>query len=361
MGKKAVFRLCYYLSIVLTILIACTAIAGAFAKYLSPIDGVSFTLFGLFLSVSLIANLFYLIYWLIRWKVWLLIPLIAIASNFYYIQRIFQFSDQYNNQTISNQLTIGTYNVHSFNNNTNGYYSREIAAFLKKEGVDIACFQEFRIAKEFNKDSLRNVFSDWKYSCIPSPHNNQPILQIAIFSKYPIINGELFTYSDSKNCGMWCDLDIYGDTIRLFNIHLQTTSVSQTKRAVNQEIKKENLSGLEKAVYILNNEMQVNFVKRAYQADFVAKQIEQSPYPIILCGDFNSIPSSYAYSTIRGKELIDGFQACGSGYMYTFRYFKHLLRIDYIFTTKEFQGHQYFSPYLDYSDHKPVIMKLSLH
>lgn len=56
----------------------------------------------------------------------------------------------------------------------------------------------------------------------------------------------------------------------------------------------------------------------------------------------------------------DGFQTCGHGYMYTFRYFKHLLRIDYILHLSQFQGVDYFSPDLEYSDHNPVVMRMRL-
>ena len=86
--------------------------------------------------------------------------------------------------------------------------------------------------------------------------------------------------------------------------------------------------------------------------------ITASPYPTLVCGDFNSLPSSYTYRTMKGDKLKDGFQTCGHGYMYTFRYFKKLLRIDYILHTKDFEGLDYFSPEVDYSDHKPVVMRM---
>ncbi len=363
MGRKAVFRLCYYITIFVTIVFACVAIAGACAKFISPAQNNSLTLFGLFLPVVLIINAATLIYWMCRFKIWFLIPLIAIGTNYNYLNRIFRFPFKPNIETqITNNekgFIIGTYNVHSFNKDTTGYYCRQIGQFMQEQEADIVCFQEFGITKEFNTDSLRAALSNWNYSCIPFPKNKQPILNIAVFSKYPIINGQLFTYSDSKNCGMWCDLDINGDTIRLFNIHLETTEVSQTKGNVEKEIKKEDLRGVNNAIDVLTNDMKTNFVKRSFQADFVATKIEESPYPTILCGDFNSIPSSYAYRTVKGKHFLDGFQTSGHGYMYTFNYFKHLLRIDYIFNTADFKGINYYSKHLDYSDHNPVIMQLT--
>lgn len=98
----------------------------------------------------------------------------------------------------------------------------------------------------------------------------------------------------------------------------------------------------------------------AVQAKQINQLISDSPYPTLVCGDFNSLPSSYVYQTVKGEKMNDGFQTCGHGYMYTFRYFKHLLRIDYILHSSEFQGVDYFSPDLEYSDHNPVVMRMRL-
>lgn len=104
-----------------------------------------------------------------------------------------------------------------------------------------------------------------------------------------------------------------------------------------------------------------NFRKRAAQAKTLEQLIRTTPYPVLVCGDFNSLPSSYTYSTVKGDNLQDGFQTCGHGYMYTFRYFKRLLRIDYIFHSKEFKGVDYYSPDLDLcSDHNPVVMEVKM-
>ncbi len=103
-----------------------------------------------------------------------------------------------------------------------------------------------------------------------------------------------------------------------------------------------------------------NFVKRAAQAEHMHKLITASPTPHWCVATFNSLPSSYTYHTMKGNRLKDGFQTCGHGYMYTFRYFKRLLRIDYIFHSEELEGLDYFSPELDYSDHNPVVMRMKI-
>jgi len=98
-------------------------------------------------------------------------------------------------------------------------------------------------------------------------------------------------------------------------------------------------------------------VVRARQADLVAQKIAQSPYPVIVCGDFNDVPYSYTYETMKG-DLVDGFKECGKGFMGTFRGRKSV-RIDYIFHSEKFYGEDYYTRDLNYSDHNPVYMRMN--
>ncbi|WP_455585949.1 endonuclease/exonuclease/phosphatase family protein [Bacteroides sp.] len=364
MGRKAVSRLFYYISILLTFILAGITVAGAFSGYTSPAENILYAFIGLALPVLLLLNFAVLIYWSIRLRIWLIVPLVAILGNWGYLSRVIRFSSQDSSKTTAlateTTLTIATYNVDSFNGDQTGYSCKAMARYMKEAGSDIICMQEYNTNREFNADSVKATFSDWPYHSIPQATDKTPLLQIAVFSKYPILEQQLITYPDSRNCSMWCDIDVHGKRIRLFNNHLQTTEVSRNKRILEKELNTESGIGTERAALKLTEGLKENFVKRAAQAEQMRKLINVSPYPTLVCGDFNSLPSSYTYRTMKGDKLKDGFQSCGHGYMYTFRYFKKLLRIDYIFHTDDFKGLDYFSPDLDYSDHKPVVMKVKV-
>lgn len=361
MGKKAVSKLFYCTSIALTFVLAGITIAGAFAGHIPPEHSTLMPFIGLALSGLLLINLAVAIYWGIRRRFWIIIPLIAIAANWQYLGRIFQPPFTAGGKE-ANTLKIATYNVDSFGNEQSGYSCKEIAAYMKEHRVDIICFQEFAGNRYFTPDSIRNAFADWQYAVIPQAPDSTPILQVALFSKYPVKDSRLITYPDSRNCSMWCDLNVDGQTVRIFNNHLQTTEVSQNKRRLERELAKNELTGREEAVARqLLEGLNENFRKRAAQAKTLEQLIRTTPYPILVCGDFNSLPSSYTYSTVKGDNLQDGFQTCGHGYMYTFRYFKRLLRIDHIFHSKEFKGVDYYSPDLKLcSDHNPVVMEVKM-
>lgn len=106
-----------------------------------------------------------------------------------------------------------------------------------------------------------------------------------------------------------------------------------------------------KAVRNLVLKMKNNYLERAEQTD-----IKRSPYPVIVCGDFNDTPASYIYHRVR-NGLTDGFQDAGNGYQYTFRQLYGLWRIDYVFYSESLKGQDYFSPDVSYSDHNMVVWR----
>ncbi len=357
MGKKAVFRLFYVYSIAATILLALFTWGAWYAQYVPPASSSLFPFLGLALPCLLLLNVVAIIYWSLRWRYWVWIPLLAILANWQYIHSIYQFSSQKPSE--ENSIRLATYNIDSFGNDKSGNTCREVAQFMKEEHIDIICFQEFHASREFPFDSILAVFQEWEYCAVP--YSKESLLQLAILSRYPIVNSELIRYEETANCSMWCDIVIQTDTIRVFNNHLQTTSVSQNKRKLEKQLATDNRYGSTQAVTRIFTAMHDNFVMRSRQAEKVQEYISQSPYPLIVCGDLNSIPSSYTYRTIHDSKLKDGFHTSGKGYMYTFRYLKKILRIDYIFHSDRFKGITYYSPDVEYSDHKPVIMELVIH
>ena len=103
-----------------------------------------------------------------------------------------------------------------------------------------------------------------------------------------------------------------------------------------------------------------NYRARAEQAEHIAEHIARSPYPTIVCGDFNDTPMSYTYGTIISTDLADAFVEAGKGSEYTFKGLYNLFRIDYILADEEaFEVKEYRSYDLDYSDHKSVVAVLS--
>jgi endonuclease/exonuclease/phosphatase family metal-dependent hydrolase len=101
------------------------------------------------------------------------------------------------------------------------------------------------------------------------------------------------------------------------------------------------------------------FLKRQVQAERVKAEVDKSPYPVVLCGDFNDVPNSYAYATI-GNGLQNAFVQKGSGIGRSFSGIAPTLRIDNIFLDERFSVQQFTRIKKKLSDHFPIITDVAL-
>jgi len=356
MGRKAFFLLLYFFAICFSVTLAIFAILASIGPLYKPEYGAFIPLLTLSLPFLLIANAILLVWWAIRWKRWVWVSLIAIIANYSFIESMYRFGSEEVAQTQGKTLNVVTYNVQNFDWQPTLWSLTDIAVFLLDENIDVICFQEYAESESFNEDSVASVLNFLPYYKID--RNSSDGLSLAIFSKYPISGNGNYKYK-SMTKGIWVDIQVDGKPIRVFNCHLQTTNVNQTRGELERNLVIDLDAQTKNAAQKLLNAAERNFWIRVQQADSIGKLIRQTPYPTIVCGDLNSVPTSYCYWKIRGN-LVDGFKECGSGYGATYRYMKALYKIDYIFHSKELKGISYRVNKLDYSDHYPTVMELSL-
>ena len=358
MGKAAVKNVFYGILVMVTCLLATATILAAFSGRFEPAGHPYMALLGLGLPLLLITNLLVSVAWVIARKRWGIIPIIAIACNWGYLSATFQIPwFQPGKDDARHQLKVATYNVHNFGGEITGYSCKEIARLMREEEVDVLCLQEMGGNRYFPTDSIVRTFSHWKYSYLPANDTAQS-LPIALFSRYPIRRQHFIPHPDSYNSSLVCDLLVGTDTIRLLNNHLQTTSVSQNRHKWQRELNTNDRKREVEAIGNVAGTLLANFIKRSEQTQVTADIVRRSHYPVILCGDLNSIPSSYTYHVL-SSLLKDGFKEGGTGYMYTYRLAKRLLRIDYVFHSPQLRCISYRSPNWDLcSDHNPVLSEL---
>ena len=99
------------------------------------------------------------------------------------------------------------------------------------------------------------------------------------------------------------------------------------------------------------------FIKRAKQAELIEYSISLSPYPVIVCGDFNDTPSSYTYNTV-SKKLTDSFVESGNGFGRSYVGAFPSFRIDYILHSDQFIAYNFKTIREELSDHYPIITSL---
>jgi endonuclease/exonuclease/phosphatase family metal-dependent hydrolase len=352
MGKLAVQKYFSFTILIITVLLMIFTITGLYGGEVNPAGNTARAMLVYALPLLIIANIIMLLYWCImrRWH-WALIPLITILCCIPYSMTIYKFGSSNENADSMKGIKIATYNVAMFSRETSGFIAQDILAEMKKQKVDIVCFQEYsdQSGDRKNSDSYKENF----------PYMATGESDMVIYSSYPITNFKNLNFEMTNNSAMWAEIKISNQTIRVYNAHLETTGINRTlhsaSKLINQGMDVES-NALLRAIY---GNYTLGMMARAGQANVLAMDMRESEAPIIVCGDFNDVPYSYVYNTMLGDK-VDGFKECGKGWMYTFRGGKKNVRIDYIFHDKVFQGISYYRRDLTYSDHYPVFMKMTV-
>jgi endonuclease/exonuclease/phosphatase family metal-dependent hydrolase len=123
-----------------------------------------------------------------------------------------------------------------------------------------------------------------------------------------------------------------------------------------QNPKKETLK---KGIKGIVERMKSSYKNRAEEARAIKEHMQSSPYPIILCGDFNDTPLSYAYNTI-SENLKDAFKESGKGIGQSFVKIP-ALRIDYILHNESFSSYNYKRHKQKLSDHYAVSCEVDIN
>ena len=319
--------------------------------------------FGLAYKYLLAANLCFVIFWAFsRKKIYVVISILTILAGWTYLGKHMQiFEKEIPEEKLSESFKVISFNIQGFEQMNNVQPNGEtlnMFDFFRDEAPDIICMQEFVISprRDLDMETIVKKLENMLYSHIEMPRGT---FGIATLSKFPIINKRLVYADNTTNACMFSDIVIDNDTIRVYNIHLKSVGFNTDERhLLDNVVRREyDRSDLRTARSILRNLKGASF-ERANQVEILTSHIAQSPYPVIVCGDFNDPPASFSYRKVRGN-LKDAFIEAGSGRSTTYNIGKIAsLRIDYILFSDVFDAYDYKSPRVHVSDHFPVISRL---
>lgn len=210
----------------------------------------------------------------------------------------------------------------------------KIYDFIKSQNADVVFFQEYNNKNPL--DGFRYFENDFRV--------------VKIQSKFPILeSGQVKTNVDTGMC-IFADIKINGKIIRFVNVYMEPFSLEKKMVKPTEDLDVNE----EKARKVLRR-LVPTFKKHQTQINEIKEFVSQSPYPVIVGGDFNAVPNSYEYYKI-SDGLQDAFLKVGKGSGTSFHDFKFPLRIDYVFSSESIMPIRYkVDRSVKISDHFPVL------
>jgi len=282
-------------------------------------------------------------------KTLVLFPLISLLIGTPFILITYSFMGE--KEFDYHDLSILSYNVKFFRmSDTYDKFSTELIAWVSKDSSEVKCLQEYCTNSYYPKLNATKTIAEKGYDSFVfaakgkvSNHDQG----LAIFSKYDILDtGFVWENYGSINAGIFADIKIGLDTIRIYNVHLESMGLflHQYKYAEQYDSKMKSLI----------SKLKRGAEKRSNQIEKLIYHTNNCPFPYIICGDFNDTPYSYNYFTLK-QHFANAFEDAGNGFGFSFNSLLFFLRIDHHFFNGKIEAVNYrVDRSMKISDHFPT-------
>lgn len=364
MRKKHFFRFVFFLNLLVSISLCIASLS----PFVDPKTTVLPAFFGLAFPVLFMFNAAFLVFWLASWHKYIFVSIAALLLSSPHIGNYIQFNSV-SAPTGGEEIKLMSFNVRLFdlyNWSENKKTRDRIVEFLEKENPDVLCMQEFfnsNDKKYFNTlDTLQSSLGlsgvHTEYTKVL--HNGKHQFGIATLTSYPIIGKGTYVFEEgSNNIGIYTDIEIEDDTLRVINVHLASVHLSSLERQISEHLEKDLQTEQWRDALHVVERLANAFRARSLQAEKIAVAIAESPYPVILAGDFNDTPVSYAYHVL-AQDMEDAYKTKGRSLGNTYNGFFPSMRIDYILNGPDLDVAHFETRRVELSDHYPVIAWIRL-
>ncbi|NIF07764.1 endonuclease/exonuclease/phosphatase family protein [Chryseobacterium sp. Tr-659] len=230
--------------------------------------------------------------------------------------------------------------VISFNTRTGILKRSEVGDYLKSQNADVILLQE-DAGKGYEFAGYEKVST---------------LRGITILSRHKVISEKILEPEQEglKTPAIQVDIEINGKKYRFIDVYLNPFKFGKEMVALNG-----NTDANEQKVKGIIKRLIPTFKKHQEQIELIKQVVENSPYPVIVAGDFNSVPNSYEYYQL-SEGLEDAFVTAGKGSATSFHDYKFPIRIDYIFSSKSIHAVSYkVDRSVSLSDHYPIVAEFS--
>jgi endonuclease/exonuclease/phosphatase family metal-dependent hydrolase len=351
-------KILYKILLAVNAVFAFSLLLSYLAVSISPVDFALPAFFGLSYPYLLLINIILVMIWAMLLRFEALISVVVIAIGINHFSNYIKLTKPSENK--SDTFKLLSYNVRLFNffENSRGITSeKKVIAFIKAQKPDIVCLQEFFMTgySAVEEPLMLEALGGKYYSHMKLIGSGKGrYYGIVTFSKFPIVRKGEIVHPGSSSLSIFTDVLIKNDTFRIYNNHLQSFRLHRMERSFIEELTVSDDKQTINEVKSLSVSLKKGFIKRAQQAQKVKDNINSSPFPVIVVGDFNDTPVSYVYTKIR-KGLNDSFvnSGYGAGFTYIGNYPRN--RIDYILYNSTLVNSYFEIIKVKYSDHYPIV------
>ena len=296
----------------------------------------------LLVPVFIVINFCFVIFWILNVRKHFLLSLFVLILGYSHVTSLYKFSGNTTKPT-ENAISVMSYNVRLFNIYDwikDDHVDKKIIDLIHSESPDIIALQEFHRSQE-------SAFNFYPYQYVALKGKSKKTGQ-AIFSKFPIIHKGSLEFPNTPNNAIYIDILKNKDTIRVYNLHLQSLRINPQ----TEEFSQKNSERLLKR-------MANTFKMQQSQAELFELNRKNCKYKKIILGDFNNTQFSNVYKKIKGT-MKDAFVEAGSGFGKTLDFSYFPMRIDFILADESFTVNTFKTFSEHYSDHFAIKSVISL-
>jgi len=371
--KSTILKLLKACAIALTVLLSAVMVYSAYSGMVHPdksrIAPVAVLAFPYLLGLEVMVGLA----WLLarRWRSSLIVwgAILIAWPTVRVVSPLNLFPTKVTPAQDSTKFKVLTFNVENFDVKTGvkdeqNHKGIATARYILEQDADVVLLQEASLSADFNNlafiDSLKRKYPyrDHGYhdQVILSKHPYQPVVDDSIKDGFASPDNPLNSYHFYVRA---FDVLVPGHKVRFFNLHLNSLRLSAHDREFYENLTRlkpeQKASANKEASLNLLSKLNKAFSVHAKEASLVRQVIDQSDANVIVCGDFNDVPTSWAYRKIMGSDMTDAWVECGFGPTTTFHANRLFFKIDHILYRGDMQAVEIHRHKKGASDHYPLV------
>lgn len=202
--------------LILSVATGAAMIVTLLAPFVHPGRTWIFPVLGLVAPAVYVITLLVTLYWIIRWRWRIALPLVVLLLAGLFKVPLFlkpELRRHYGEETSFGRgaITLLTFNVRSFYNDRGQWSFDGVTEVIRRVNPDIVCLQEFNRTSS-KAEELDSLLSDYDRTVVMEGNRRDPVFPLALYTKYRILGKSHSILGPMKQDGqsVWVDLLVGG-------------------------------------------------------------------------------------------------------------------------------------------------------